>query len=167
MAKKLDKVDVVVVGTGWAGGIVSAELAKAGHKVVALERGENRNLSDYTGVKDELRYTNRYEMMQNLSHETVTSRNETDEKALPIRTKEEMMAGTDLGGGGVHYAGASYRYVPYDFEIYSKTVDRYGKKKIPEDMTIQDWGITYDEMEKYYDKRSEERRVGKECRTER
>src|SRR5690625_4688618 len=152
MAKKLDKVDVVVVGTGWAGGIVSAELAKAGHKVVALERGENRKTADYTGVKDELRYTNRYEMMQNLSHETVTSRNEIDETALPIRTKEEMMAGTDLGGGGVHWAGASYRYDPYDFEIYSKTVDRYGKKKIPEDMTIQDWGITYDELEKYYDK---------------
>ena len=152
MAKKLEKVDVVVVGTGWAGGIVSAELAKAGHKVVALERGENRKTADYTGVKDELRYTNRYEMMQNLSHETVTSRNEIDETALPIRTKEEMMAGTDLGGGGVHWAGASYRYDPYDFEIYSKTVDRYGKKKIPEDMTIQDWGITYDELEKYYDK---------------
>src|SRR5699024_5535163 len=99
MAKKLDKVDVVVVGTGWAGGIVSAELAKAGHKVVALERGENRNLSDYTGVKDELRYTNRFEMMQNLSHETVTSRNEIDGTALPDRTKEEMMAGTDLGVG--------------------------------------------------------------------
>ena len=152
MAKKLDKVDVVVVGTGWAGGIVSAELAKAGHKVVALERGENRNLSDYTGVKDELRYTNRFEMMQNLSHETVTSRNEIDGTALPVRTKEEMMAGTDLGGGGVHYAGASYRYDPYDFEIYSKTVDKYGEKKIPEDMVIQDWGITYDELEKYYDK---------------
>lgn len=152
MAKKMDKVDVVVVGTGWAGGIVSAELAKAGYKVVALERGEDRKTADYTGVKDELRYTNRYEMMQNLSHETVTSRNEIDETALPIRTKEEMMAGTDLGGGGVHWAGASYRYTPYDFEVYSKTRDRYGKKKIPEDMTIQDWGITYDEMEKYYDK---------------
>ncbi|HLR51821.1 MAG TPA: GMC family oxidoreductase [Candidatus Avamphibacillus sp.] len=152
MAKKMDKVDVVVVGTGWAGGIVCAELAKAGHKVVALERGENRKTADYTGVKDELRYTNRFEMMQNLSHETVTSRNEIDETALPIRTQEEMMAGTDLGGGGVHWAGASYRWDPYDFEIYSKTVDKYGKKKIPEDMTIQDWGITYDEMEKYYDK---------------
>jgi len=148
----MDKVDVVVVGTGWAGGIVCAELAKAGHKVVALERGENRKTADYTGVKDELRYTNRFEMMQNLSHETVTSRNEIDETALPIRTQEEMMAGTDLGGGGVHWAGASYRWDPYDFEIYSKTVDKYGKKKIPEDMTIQDWGITYDEMEKYYDK---------------
>jgi gluconate 2-dehydrogenase alpha chain len=30
MAEELDKVEVVVVGTGWAGGIISAELAKAG-----------------------------------------------------------------------------------------------------------------------------------------
>lgn len=148
----MDKVDVVIVGSGWAGGIVSAELAKAGYKVVTLERGENRKTADYTGVKDELRYTNRFEMMQNLSHETITSRNETGEKALPVRTQDEMMAGTDLGGGGVHWAGASYRYTPYDFEVHSKTVDKYGEKKIPEDMTIQDWGITYDEMEKYYDK---------------
>lgn len=29
MATKLDKVDVVVVGVGWAGGIISAEMAKA------------------------------------------------------------------------------------------------------------------------------------------
>src|SRR5699024_5003265 len=41
---------------------------------------------------------------------------------------------------------------PYDFEIYSKTVDKYGKYKIPKDCTIQDWGITYDELEPYYDK---------------
>lgn len=152
MAKKLDKVDVVVVGTGWAGGIVSAELAKAGKKVVALERGEKKVLSDYTGVKDELRFTNRYEMMQNLKHETVTSRNTPDDVALPVRTRDEMMAGTDLGGGSVHWAGSTYRYLPYDFEIYSKTVERYGKDKIPDGMTIQDWGITYDEMEKYYDR---------------
>ena len=55
MAKKLDKVDVVVVGTGWAGGVVSAEMAKAGKKVVTLERGENAKREDYIGVKDELR----------------------------------------------------------------------------------------------------------------
>src|SRR5262249_19315704 len=29
---------------------------------------------------------------------------------------------------------------------------RYGKSFIPADMTIQDWGITYDELEPYYDK---------------
>ena len=55
MAEELDKVDVVVVGTGWAGGVVSAELAKAGKNVVALEKGEEKTRSDYIGVKDELR----------------------------------------------------------------------------------------------------------------
>jgi len=152
MAIKLDKVDVVIVGTGWAGGILSAELAKAGRKVVALERGEMKNVADYRGVKDELRFTNRFEMMQNLSFETITSRNTTDEIALPVRTRDEMMAGTDLGGGSVHWAGSSYRYWPYDFEIYSETVKRYGEDKIPDGMTIQDWGITYDDFEKYYDR---------------
>lgn len=151
MAVKLDKVDVVVVGMGWAGGIISAELAKAGKKVVGLERGENAEQEDFTDVKDDLRYTNRFELMQNLKHETVTSRNTIDDTALPVRTRDEMMAGTDVGGGSVHWAGATYRWWPYDFEIYSQTVDRYGKDKIPDGMTIQDWGITYDEMEPYYD----------------
>ena len=82
MAVKLAKVDVVVVGTGWAGGVVSAELSKAGYKVVALERGKNVTRDDYIGVKDELRYTNRYEMMQNLAPETITSRNYVDENSI-------------------------------------------------------------------------------------
>jgi len=152
MAKKHDKVDVVVVGTGWAGGVIAAELGKAGKKVVALERGEYREIQDYVGVKDELRFTNRFDMMQDLSHETITSRNTLDEDALPVRTRDEMMVGTDLGGGSVHWAGATYRWLPYDFEIYSKTVERYGEDKIPDGMMLQDWGITYDEMEKYYDR---------------
>src|SRR5690625_7691634 len=100
-----------------------AELAKAGNEGVALERGEEKQESDYTGVKDELRFTDRFEMMQNLSHETITSRNTMDEKALPVRTRDEMMAGTDLGGGSVHW-GATYRWTPYDFAIRSQTIDR-------------------------------------------
>jgi gluconate 2-dehydrogenase alpha chain len=31
-------------------------------------------------------------------------------------------------------------------------VQRYGEKFLPEDMTIQDWGITYDDLEPHYDK---------------
>lgn len=42
MAKKLDKVDVVTVGVGWMGGIVAAELTKAGYKVVALIKEKRR-----------------------------------------------------------------------------------------------------------------------------
>src|SRR5699024_4777758 len=120
--------------------------------VVALERGDDKNTEDYIGVKDELRYTNRFQMMQNLKHETVTSRNNMDETALPVRTKDEMMAGTDLGGGSVHWAGATYRFWPYEIEMRSKMIERYGKDKIRKDMNLQDWGITYEEMEDYYDK---------------
>jgi gluconate 2-dehydrogenase alpha chain len=151
MAEELDRVDVVVVGTGWAGGVVSAELAKAGKNVVALEKGEEKVRSDYIGVKDELRFDNRYDIMQNLRGDTVTSRNEIDETALPIRSPQTMQIGIDTGGASVHWAGATYRYWPYEFEMRSQTIDRYGEDKIPEDMNLQDWGITYEEMEPYYE----------------
>ena len=138
MAEELDRVDVVVVGTGWAGGVVSAELAKAGKNVVALEKGEEKVRSDYIGVKDELRFDNRYDIMQNLKGDTVTSRNEIDETALPIRSPQTMQLGIDTGGASVHWAGATYRYWPYEFEMRSQTIDRYGEDKIPEDMNLQD-----------------------------
>ena len=34
----------------------------------------------------------------------------------------------------------------------TNTIDRYGASAIPANMSIQDWGITYDELEPYYDK---------------
>ena len=43
MAEELDKVDVVVVGTGWAGGIVSAELAKAGKMLSLLKKAKKKS----------------------------------------------------------------------------------------------------------------------------
>lgn len=152
MAQKLDKVDVVVVGSGWAGGIIAAELSKAGHKVKILERGKDQGRSDFIGVKDELRYTNRHEMMEKLTGDTITSRVGINDTALPVRLRSELNTGTGLGGGSTHWAGSVYRWRPYDFEIRSKTIDRYGESKIPDGMTIQDWGITYDELEPYYDK---------------
>lgn len=152
MAKKLDKVDVIIVGSGWAGSIISAELAKNGHQVVCLERGEEKSVEDYLRVKDELRYGNNNELMQDLNNETITSRHKRDIPALPVRTKDKLHAGNNLGGGGNHWAAASFRFPEYDFEIYSKTVEKYGKDKIPNEMTLQDWGITYDELEKYYDR---------------
>ena len=33
-----------------------------------------------------------------------------------------------------------------------RTVDKYGEKIIPADMNLQDWPITYDDLEPYYDK---------------
>lgn len=151
MAKKLDKVDVVIVGTGWAGSIPAAELAKEGYQVVSLERGNNQTTEDFIGAKDELRYSRRFDMMQDLTIETITSRDGMDQTALPVRTNENALFGTGTGGKSVHWNGATFRWWPYDFEIRSQTIEKYGEDKIPDGMTIQDWGITYDELEPYYD----------------
>ncbi|ACT01589.1 GMC family oxidoreductase [Paenibacillus sp. JDR-2] len=150
MATKLPKVPVVIVGMGWVGGIIASELTKAGISVVGLERGKSRDTQDYYHVHDELRYASRYELMQDLSKETVSFRNSMKMRALPMRTYGSFLLGEGLGGAGVHWNGQYYRFLPYDFEIYSKTVERYGKKKIPENMTIRDWGITYEELEPYF-----------------
>jgi gluconate 2-dehydrogenase alpha chain len=152
MATKLPSVPVVIVGMGWTGGIIAAELSKAGHKVVGLERGKHRSLEDYFMVHDELRYAMRYELFQDYSKETVTFRNNEKMTALPMRSHGSFLPGEGLGGAGTHWNGVSFRFLPYDFEIYTKTVERYGAKKIPEGMTIQDWGIKWDEIEPYFDK---------------
>ncbi|MCU6599049.1 GMC family oxidoreductase [Peribacillus frigoritolerans] len=151
MAKKLPKVPVVVVGMGWAGGIIASELTKAGIKVVGLERGKERDMSDYLMVHDELRFQHREELMQDLSKETITHRNNQKMRALPMRNYGTFIVGEGLGGAGSHWNGQTYRFLPYDFEIKSLTEKRYGKNKIKSDYPIQDWGITYDQIEPYYD----------------
>lgn len=152
MAKKLEKVDVVTVGVGWMGGIVAAELTKAGYQVVGLDKGKDRSLKDYLYSLDEQRYITRRDGNQNLNEETYTVRNTLNEEAKPIREKTSAVIGEGIGGGGSHWAAQTHRYYPYDFEIRSKTIEKYGEEKIPKDMTLQDWGITYDELEPYYDK---------------
>lgn len=152
MVKKLPKVDVVIIGVGWSGGIIASELTKKGLNVVGLERGKERKTEDYYMVHDELRYALRYELMQDLSKETITFRGNERTRALPMRQYGSFLLGDGLGGAGVHWNGQTFRFLPYDFEIRSKTIEKYGKNKIPKGMTIQDWGITYDELEPYYDR---------------
>lgn len=152
MVKTMAKVDVVTVGVGWTGGIIAAECAKAGLKVVGLERGQERSTEDFIQVHDEYRYAIRYELMQDLSKETITFRNSKDEQALPMRQLGSFLLGEGLGGSGTHWNGWTWRFLPYDFEIKSMTEKRYGKNKLSSDYQLQDWGITYDEMEPYFDK---------------
>jgi gluconate 2-dehydrogenase alpha chain len=74
------------------------------------------------------------------------------ENALPIRQLGSFLPGTALGGAGVHWNGQTWRFHPRDFTIRTSTIDRYGAGAIPAGMSIQDWGITYDELEPYFDK---------------
>ena len=46
----------------------------------------------------------------------------------------------------------TWRWLPWDHEPLKHTLSRYGKAVIPKDMQLQDWGVSYDELEPCYDK---------------
>lgn len=152
MVKTLPKVDVVTVGVGWTGGIIAAECAKAGLKVIGLERGQERGTEDFSKVHDEYRYAIRYELMQNLAKETITFRNNRKMPALPMRQMGSFLLGEGLGGSGTHWNGQTWRFLPYDFQIKTMTDKKYGPNKLSNDYILQDWGLTYDQLEPYFDK---------------
>ncbi|RXZ38648.1 GMC family oxidoreductase [Oxalobacteraceae bacterium CAVE-383] len=155
MATRLKSVDVVLVGFGWTASIMAQELTDAGLEVLALERGgDRRTVPDLatTRIQDELRYAVRQDMFQNSARETLTFRNNAGQTALPMRHLGSFLPGAGVGGGGVHWNGQTWRFLPSDFTLRSTVEQRYGKKFIPADMTIQDWGVTYEELEPYYDK---------------
>src|SRR6266568_200566 len=155
MATRLQEVDAVMVGMGWTGSILARELAKAGLTVVGLERGEDltpRENFALPAVRDELRYSYRLELIQDPALETVTFRHRPSESALPMRRFGSFLPGNSVGGAANHWGGQHWRYLPSDHLTRSHIVERYSAKSIPDDMTIQDWAMTYDELEPYYDK---------------
>jgi gluconate 2-dehydrogenase alpha chain len=155
MSTKLKAADIVIVGLGWTGGILAKELADTGLSIVVLERGKPRDTNPdftYPNVHDELKYAQRHELMQDVSRETLTFRNNSTETALPMRQLGSFLPGEGVGGAGVHWNGVTWRWLPWDHEPEKMTLARYGKSAIPEGMQLQDWGVSYDELEPYYDK---------------
>src|SRR6202158_5865030 len=158
MAQRLKPVDVVTIGVGLTGSLMALELAKTGLKVVAIKRAAPRfTIPDFQSpaIHDELRFSIRKGMMQDNVKEAVTFRNSSGETALPIRRWESFLPGTGLGGSFVHWNGQSFRFQVADFIYKTHSEGRYGKKFLeacgPE-LMIQDWGVTYDELEPHYDR---------------
>ena len=155
MARKLPPKDVVIVGLGWTGSILANELTDEGLSVVAIERGPWRDTAtDFplTYIQDELRYRIRHELFLRPSQTTFTFRNKQSQMALPIRTWGAFMPMNGVGGGGVHWNAETFRFLPSDFVLRSHLTQRYGARFLPADMTIQDFGVTYDDLEPHYDK---------------
>lgn len=155
MAKKLPAKDLIIVGLGWTGSILGYEMAKIGLDVVALERGPWRDTAtDFppSYAQDELRYDFRHDLFVETRQTTLTFRNRADQTALPIRRWASFLPPNGIGGAGVHWGGQTWRFLPTDFRLRSHLEERYGKAFLPQDMTIQDWPVSYDELEVYYDR---------------
>ena len=154
MAKRLPEVDVVLVGFGWTASIIAQELTEQGLQVLALERGEFRDtVPDFSPahIQDELRYAVRHQIFEAPVRESLTFRNSRDQTALPMRHLGSFLPAAGVGGAGVHWNGQCWRFLPQDFVIRTHTEERYGKAFVPEGMNLQDWGVTYDDLEPHYD----------------
>jgi gluconate 2-dehydrogenase alpha chain len=143
-----EKTDVVIVGVGAAGGILAAELGKAGMKVIGLERGPRLTTQDFN-PHDELRYFQRMDLRPNIKRQPITWRPNGNARAMPIPVQNY---GNQAGGGTVHYGAVSWRMHEDDFRARSQTIERYGAAAIPQDSSLTDWPLSYADLEPYYDR---------------
>ncbi|MBB2202625.1 GMC family oxidoreductase [Gluconacetobacter tumulisoli] len=155
MPTTMKPVDAVIVGFGWTGAIMAMELAQAGLNVVALERGGPANTVPnwaYPKVVDEIAQSVRHGLLQDLSVSTVTIRHSRDERAAPYRQIGSFKPGTGVGGAGIHWSGVHSRVMPEELRFRSHITERYGASFIPADMQLQDWPVSYDDLEPHFDR---------------
>ena len=152
--KVLPRRTVVIVGGGLAAGLVARQLVREKVDTVVIERGGDLLEGPEARLptqRDELRWAVRGGLMQDAAVETYTFRHSRAELARPLRRFSAFMPGTGMGGAGNQWNGKSHRWASYNLNLRSRFQDRYGRDAIPARMLLQDWGITHDGLERYYD----------------
>jgi gluconate 2-dehydrogenase alpha chain len=154
MATKLPKRNVVIVGGGLTAALISRQLTGRGVEVLVLERGAD--LRDSAAAKlpsqrDELRWGVQNMLIQDWAVETYSLRHSRNDASLPVRRMEAFLPGEGMGGAANHWNGQTWRWSEYDPVLRTRLEGRYGRNAIPQDMPIQDWGVTYAELESYHD----------------
>jgi choline dehydrogenase-like flavoprotein len=128
--------DVVVIGSGPSGGVVTHTLAAQGLNVVCLEQGDWVNPTDYPVNHPEWELL----IQRQWSHDPNDRRSPSD---YPLDNSESDMAPVMFNavGGSSLYFGAHWpRLLPSDFRVRSV------------DGICDDWPISYTDLAPYYDR---------------
>jgi gluconate 2-dehydrogenase alpha chain len=149
MATQLKPVDVAVVGLGAAGGVAVLPLARAGLTVAGIEAGTWMSAKDYRADEIHNNVRRRVTSVPKAQREIPTIRANPGETAVQAAQHPMMNA---VGGTSIHYWAQSWRLKPWDFRARSETLRRYGAGALPQGSTLEDWPLTYDEIEPYYDR---------------
>jgi gluconate 2-dehydrogenase alpha chain len=149
MSVTLKSVDVAVVGLGAAGGVAILPLALAGLKVVGIEAGTW--MDPRTFRADEIHNNVRHLVtsVPKAQLECPTVRADPSQPAQRAPFHQMMNA---VGGTSIHYWAQSWRLKPWDFKTRSEIVKRYGASAIPQGSTLEDWPLSYEELESFYDR---------------
>ena len=143
----LKQVNAVVVGAGAGGGVVAKELSTAGLSVVVLERGKWYSAADCR--KDDLR-NQRTTVLGNAfgPDEDRNPRVMVDERGEHLVSPSEGAYNNNaacVGGGTFSYGAMAWRFMEQDFRMRST----YGAVA---GSTLEDWPISYADLEPYYEK---------------
>ena len=121
-----DEVDLLVIGCGAGGSVLAQRLARAGWRIVVLEKGPFWD-PDRDWVSDE---EGAYPLYWN------------DKRIIGGSDPVELgknNSGVGVGGSMLHFAGYTPRFHPSDFR--TKTLDGVGA----------DWPITYEELKPHFE----------------
>jgi choline dehydrogenase-like flavoprotein len=182
----MEQFDVVIIGSGAGGAPVAWELARAGRRVLVLEKGPRLRTQDDNGShglsdfkRDEIFSAGpekiiTIEGVANKGRAFFTSHIEpdlNDEPHLHSQTINEVPVVTlegytaqCVGGGTQLYGAVSLRFTPDDMRLQSFNDGRAGELQqtglnlSDPSVSIRDWPVSYDELEPYYAKA--ERLVG-------
>ena len=166
----METYDAVVIGSGAAGACSAYEMANKGMKVLMLEKGPNRKTMDFheggvfgnpftsRGRGDELKFIREHYIMPNRKKEVreLDYRDHTGKQRKSGRTSYGWMSQL-VGGGTIHYGGASFRYDRIDFEMEKLSEiarELEIKNNISQEhrMELRSWPIEFNELIKWYTK---------------
>lgn len=129
------EVDVVVVGAGLAGAVVTERLAREGIAVLCLERGRQHDPSEFPGDKIDFEV----QALGPWNPSPAERRGAADYPVDAAASEMTPLFFNGVGGSTVLYGGHWMRFVPSDFR--TRTLDGYG----------DDWPITYRDLAPWYD----------------